>query len=110
MRPALGVSATPAMPVSISSTLRTGTAVASRPNDEAVASIERQNSFDCTDTSGLNMRQTRARDGAICLSRSTHLLAIEGSYAVNPVILPSGCDKLDTKPCATGSVTKVNTI
>jgi hypothetical protein len=56
------------------------------------------------------MTATRVTRGAICLSVSSHLVAIENSKLVKPVRLPPGCAKFDTRPWPTGSVTCVNTI
>src|SRR5262245_45883575 len=42
-------------------------------------------------------------DGATSLSSSSHLAAVVGSTALNPVMLPPGRGKLATKPLPTGS-------
>src|SRR5262249_61548603 len=50
------------------------------------------------------------RLGRISLSTCTNLLPISGSKIVKPVMFPPGRSKLSIRPCATGSVTWVNTI
>ena len=59
--------------------------------------------------SGLNIIATRARPGAISLSRSSHLPPTENSVPLKPVRLPPGLGRLATKPCATGSETRTKT-
>ena len=41
---------------------------------------------------------------------SNHLALVANSKAVNPVMLPPGCAKLETKPCPIGSPIETNTI
>jgi hypothetical protein len=52
---------------------------------------------------GLNSIATLPTRGAISLSSSTHLPACVGSETLNPVTLPTGREKLATKPLPTGS-------
>ena len=66
--------------------------------------------LDCGEVSGLNRTATRARPGAISLSKSSHFPPTENSYMLKPVILPPGLVRLATKPCSTGSETCANTI
>src|SRR5215471_20590639 len=56
------------------------------------------------EVAGLKTTATCARPGTICLSSSIHLLPIENSKEEKPVMLPPGCARFDTKPCATGSL------
>src|SRR5215471_2395654 len=60
--------------------------------------------------SGLNVMATRLMPGAISLSNSSDLLAIDSSKTVNPVRLPPGWDRLATKRELIGSATSANTI
>jgi hypothetical protein len=65
--------------------------------------------LDWGDVSGSNKTATRARAGAISLSRSSHFPPIEYSYILKPVRLPPGFVTFAMKPCATGSETCTNT-
>src|SRR6516225_11111265 len=56
------------------------------------------------------MSATRVTRGAICLSASSHLVPIENSKLVKPVMFPAGRARLATKPLPTGSVTCTNMI
>ena len=60
--------------------------------------------------SGLNIIAARVRPGAISVSNSSHLLAIDASSELNPVMFPPGLCRLATKPEPTGSATAANTI
>src|SRR5947209_2017760 len=56
------------------------------------------------------MADTLVRVGLICLSSSTHLVAMPYSKLVKPVELPPGWAKLSTNPPPTGSVAPANTM
>src|SRR5215813_12147133 len=56
------------------------------------------------------MTTTRVTWGAISLRTSRDLPYIENSPVVNPVMLPPGCARLETKPLPTGSVICTKTI
>src|SRR5215831_9644418 len=75
-----------------------GITMTSTANEDAEALTTGTNSLDWGEVSGLKMTATRARPGAACLSRSSHLPAMVGSKAENPVMLPPGCARFETKP------------
>src|SRR5262245_5867345 len=108
--PMLGSRDRCASAASSSDVLRTGVGIASMPSDGAEASAALTNSFPCGEVSGFKTRAIRRSDGAICLSRSAHLPAIENSGLAKPVMFPPGRVRLGMKPCATGAETPANTI
>ena len=59
---------------------------------------------------GLNIKLMRATCGAHSLRSSIHLPPSDPSASTNPVMLPPGRDRLETKPLPIGSETFTNTI
>src|SRR5436190_8728226 len=98
IRPLFGLCEKLAIKGSKSPVAWTGATTASTARDDAEASMADTNSLDCGDVSGLKMTATRVRPGDACLSRSSHLPAIDGSNAENPVMLPPGCARFETNP------------
>ena len=60
--------------------------------------------------SGLNSIIARLTPGAIPVSNSNHLLAMDPSSELNPVMFPPGRGRLATNPEPTGSATTAKTI
>src|SRR5262245_27240381 len=98
IKPLLGVREKLAMKGSKSPVACTGAATTSTAREDAAASMAGMNSLDCGDVSGLKMTATRLKPGDACLRRSSHLPAIDGSSAENPVMLPPGRARVETNP------------
>ena len=110
-RPPPGSRPSDVMTVSISASLRTGAAIGSTLSDRAAASNEgRKYDPPPGAVSGLNMTAARLTPGAISVSNSSHLPAIDASRLMKPVIFPPGRGRPATKPAPTGSETPTNTI
>src|SRR5262245_9626670 len=60
--------------------------------------------------SGSKITSALERSGVISLSSSSHFPVVAWSMLVNPVMLPSGRAKFETKPRSIGSATLTNTI
>src|SRR5262245_5963385 len=94
MRPPFGSRACVATTASRVDVSRTGETIASTASDAAAALNDpRKFSVDGI-VAGLNSNAARLTRGAISLSNSSHLLTMVGSYAVKPVALPPGREKL----------------
>ena len=90
-RPLPGSRASAAMAASISVSLWTGAAIDATFSDRAAASNEGR-AYDWIKgaVSGLNIITARFTLGAIAVSNSSHLLAIDPSIELNPVMFPPG--------------------
>ena len=94
---------------SISPTSRTLTGLASMPSDGAADWM----APNCPIPEAMVASRRTATcltSGAICLSTSSHFPLKPYSNARNPVTLPPGRARLETKPAPTGSMTTTNTI
>src|SRR5215469_5185366 len=110
MRPPFGSPKAAVRAPSISRALRVGVTVSLTPNECARGSIDCTNFSAKGPASGLKINAQRPSSGAISLMSSNHLAPIANSKLVNPVMLPPGRAKLETKPCPIGSPTTTNTI
>src|SRR5215470_9716905 len=95
---------------SISPASRIGVTVSLTPNECARGSIDCTNFSAKGPASGLKINAMLPSSGAISLMSSNHLAPIANSKLVNPVMLPPGCAKLETKPCPIGSPTTTKMI